>query len=187
LAVSGSRLRARLGFSIPSAHSGQRGVTPAFGYGTPHPSAGGTSTLLICALPGAHYGPIRHLARPSPSLTGCLLSRTALCSAHLIRLPLLRIIPFLRACCRHYPGGPAQCTCCSLLPQHRPSPSLWWVGTHVLCFEACSTFAARYGPHGSLTLLKGLFSECFSPFVTSWSAPRASGWSNNLPGGIPTR
>jgi hypothetical protein len=51
------------------------------------------------------------------------------CSAHLTRLPLLRIIPFLRACCRHYPGGPAGCTCCSLLPQHRPSPSLWWVGS----------------------------------------------------------
>jgi hypothetical protein len=39
---------------------GQRGVTPAFGYGAPHPSARGTPTLLICALPGAHYGPSRH-------------------------------------------------------------------------------------------------------------------------------
>jgi hypothetical protein len=41
LAVSGFRLRARLGFSIPSS-PGQRGITPAFGYGAPHPGAGGT-------------------------------------------------------------------------------------------------------------------------------------------------
>ena len=59
LAVSGFRLRARLGISIPSSHSGRRGITPAFGYGAPHPSAGGTSTLLIDALPGAHYGSVR--------------------------------------------------------------------------------------------------------------------------------
>ena len=50
LAVSGFRLRARLGFSIPSSFSGQRGITPAFGYSAPHPSAGGTSTLLNNAL-----------------------------------------------------------------------------------------------------------------------------------------
>ena len=31
----------------------------AFGYGPPHPGAGGTSTLLTSALPGAHYGPVR--------------------------------------------------------------------------------------------------------------------------------
>jgi len=42
LAVSSFRLRARLGFSIPSSPPGQRGITPAFGYGAPHPSAGGT-------------------------------------------------------------------------------------------------------------------------------------------------
>jgi hypothetical protein len=33
-----------------------RGITPAFGYGAPHLSAGGTSTLLNNALLGAHYG-----------------------------------------------------------------------------------------------------------------------------------
>src|SRR5208337_2796469 len=35
LAVSGFRLRARLGFSIPVCSPGQRGVTPAFGYDAP--------------------------------------------------------------------------------------------------------------------------------------------------------
>jgi len=44
-----------LGFSL-SALPGQRGVTPAFGYDTPHPGARRTLTLLISALPSAHYG-----------------------------------------------------------------------------------------------------------------------------------
>ena len=61
LAVSGSRLRARVGFSIPAALSGQRGITPAFGYSAPHPGAGGTSTLLTNALSSAHYESLRPL------------------------------------------------------------------------------------------------------------------------------
>jgi len=55
LAVSGFRLRARLDFSIPSCSPGQRGITHAFGYSAPHPSAEGTSTPMIHALPSAHY------------------------------------------------------------------------------------------------------------------------------------
>jgi hypothetical protein len=58
--VSGFRFRARLGFSIPSTFSGPRGVTPAFGYGTPHSGARGTLTLLNNALLSAHYGPVRN-------------------------------------------------------------------------------------------------------------------------------
>ena len=48
---------------------GQRGITPAFGYSAPHPSAGGTLTLLIHALPSAHYGhhpPVRRKCDPGP-------------------------------------------------------------------------------------------------------------------------
>src|SRR4051812_40810951 len=66
LAVSSFRRRARLGLSIPSLSlSGQRGITPAFGYGAPHPSARGTPTLLNNALLSAHYEPVRlpHQAR----------------------------------------------------------------------------------------------------------------------------
>jgi hypothetical protein len=39
-----------------SKPAGRRGITPAFGYSAPHPSAGETLTLLIHALPSAHYG-----------------------------------------------------------------------------------------------------------------------------------
>src|ERR1051325_9108095 len=38
---------------------GPRGITPALGYGAPHPSARGTSTLLNNALLSAHDAPVR--------------------------------------------------------------------------------------------------------------------------------
>ena len=58
LAVSGFRLRARLGFSIPPCFPGQRGITPAFGYDTPHSSARGTLTLLNNVLLSTHYAAV---------------------------------------------------------------------------------------------------------------------------------
>jgi hypothetical protein len=36
--------------------SGQRGITPAFGYGAPHPGVRGTLTLLSNVLLSTHYG-----------------------------------------------------------------------------------------------------------------------------------
>jgi hypothetical protein len=59
--VSSFRFRARLGFSIPSLLSGQRGITPAFGYAAPHPSVGGTLTLMSNALLSTHYSAVRLL------------------------------------------------------------------------------------------------------------------------------
>jgi hypothetical protein len=41
--------------AVPTSLCGQRVVTPAFGYGAPHLSARGTSTLLNNALLSAHY------------------------------------------------------------------------------------------------------------------------------------
>jgi len=63
LAVSGFRLRARVGFSIPFSLPGQRGFShPAFGYGALHPSASGTLTHLSTALPSTPYGSLRPCA-----------------------------------------------------------------------------------------------------------------------------
>ena len=47
----------------PTSFCGQRVVTPAFGYGSPHLGARGTSTLLNNALLSAHYAPVRLLGR----------------------------------------------------------------------------------------------------------------------------
>ena len=102
LAVSGFRLRARLGFSIPPCFPGQRGITPAFGYDAPHPSAEGTSTPLTHALPSTHCEPLRHPAAPGLSLTGVRL----VIPDHVAELPVLRTLS-LCTCCRHYPGAAA--------------------------------------------------------------------------------
>jgi len=45
--------------ALPNSCRGQRGITPAFGYGSLHLETRGTSTLLIRALPSAHYGSVR--------------------------------------------------------------------------------------------------------------------------------
>jgi|SRR6202011_4491 hypothetical protein len=81
---------------------GQRGITPAFGYSAPHPSAGGTLTLLIHALPSAHYEPLRHPSAPGLSLTGVRL----IIPDHAQGLPVLRALS-LCTCCRQYPGAAA--------------------------------------------------------------------------------
>src|SRR5246500_5623341 len=39
----------------PACAAGRQGITPAFGYSAPHPSAGGTLTLLTHTLPSTHY------------------------------------------------------------------------------------------------------------------------------------
>ncbi len=62
LSVSGFRLRAHIGFSIPSILFGRRGITPAFGYDAPHSSVRGTSTLLNNALLSAHGVSFRLMA-----------------------------------------------------------------------------------------------------------------------------
>src|SRR5262249_6449951 len=59
LAVSDFRLRARLDFSIPFTSPASEAFNPAFGYNAPHPSVGGTLTLLINALLSTHHGSIR--------------------------------------------------------------------------------------------------------------------------------
>src|SRR5260370_16593462 len=44
-----------------TSFSGQRGITPAFGYGPPHPSARRTSTFPNNALLSTQYGAVRLL------------------------------------------------------------------------------------------------------------------------------
>jgi hypothetical protein len=49
-------------------------------------------------------------------------------------------------------------------------------------FRGLLSVHSRCGPHDLLAPNRGLFKKCFSPFVTSWTAPRASGRSESLPG-----
>src|SRR5271163_1296394 len=114
---------------------GQRGITPAFGYSAPHPSAGGTSTLLMHALPSAHYEPLRHPSAPGLSLTGVRL----IIPDHALGLPVLRALS-LCTCCRHYPGAAAGV----LLAQTCPSMSAFPDSTiGSACTSSFSRFARR--------------------------------------------
>src|SRR4051794_30661711 len=90
--VSGFRLRARLGLSIPSTLPGPRGITPAFGYSAPHLSARGTSTLLSNALLSAHYSAVRLLRDMHAGRTALAFSRRPVvlhCYRRLRGLPVL--------------------------------------------------------------------------------------------------
>jgi hypothetical protein len=83
--------------ALLDTHRGQRGVTPAFGYGAPHPSTSGTSTHLSTSLPSAPYEPLRRLPRPSPD------GGVARSPRQPDRSPVLQIHR-VRTCCAHYPG-----------------------------------------------------------------------------------
>src|SRR5271156_5933144 len=84
----------------------------------PHPSAGGILTLLIHALPSAHYEPLRHPSAPGLSLAGVRL----IIPDHASGFPVLRALS-LCTCCRHYPGAADRRTCRSKIAHpYQPSP-----------------------------------------------------------------
>ena len=80
--------------------SGQRGITPAFGYDAPHPSARGTLTLLNNVLLSTQYEPVR---LPPPATPGLWIP--------LKRWPLLA----------DHQGGSPRFLCRSFLAR-RPQP-----------------------------------------------------------------
>src|SRR6516165_9219823 len=131
---------------------GQRGITPAFGYSAPHPSAGGTLTLLIHALPSAHYGPLRHPSAPGLSLTGVRL----IIPDHASGLPVLRALS-LCTCCRHYPGAAAGRTPRSSHPAVSAFPGR-------VAGSACpSTFSRSHGVFGGSDRFPGKVSGLLPP------------------------
>jgi energy-coupling factor transporter ATP-binding protein EcfA2 len=55
-------------------------------------------------------------------------------------------------------------------------------GLHIDLFEVCSAFTRVFGPHACAAC----YTEGFSHFVTSMTAPVASGWSGRRVGLAPT-
>ncbi len=71
--------------------------------------------------------------------------------------------------------------------RRRPSPYNRRVGSHIITFEACSVFTARYGLTTRRTAFRYVCLEGSDGFVTSTAAPIASGWSDQTwPGGTCT-
>src|SRR5207302_4826221 len=89
-------------------------------------------------------------------------------------------------CCRHYPGAAAGRIPRSISPSRGSLPRKGCrVGLHIDIFEACSAFIRVAACTLALSPIRDTLIEGFSHFVTSMTAPIASGWSES-PGGACT-
>ena len=148
----------------PACAAGRQGITPAFGYSAPHPSAEGTLTLLIHALPSAHYGPVRLPPRPP------LLAASRPLPSPATGLPRLPASPFQRA----VPITPADRTgaCVDYFAVHTAFPA-FRPGRHPhYGFRGLLRLHSRYGPPDRSTAQGGL-------------CRKASAWPVALPSRLP--
>ena len=81
-----------------------------------------------------YYEPIRSPRQPSLALTSCRLALN-----HCWGFPCSACFP-MHVCRRQYPGKTNRIYSLVLFHQLRPSPCLWWVGSCIISFGACSTF-----------------------------------------------
>jgi hypothetical protein len=148
----------------------------------PHPSAEGTSTPMTHALPSAHCEPLRHPKAPGLSLAGFRL----VIADHALGFPVFRALS-LCTCRRHYPGA-ASGRIASLISSRRISlPRKGCrVGLRIVLFEDCSAFTRVAACTLALSPIRDTLIEGFSHFVTSMTAPIASGWSGCRVGLAPT-
>src|SRR3979411_1517604 len=119
-----------------------------------------------------YYEPLRHPRAPSLSLTGFRL----VIADHAMGLPVLRTLS-LCTCCRHYPGAAAGRTLRSASPSRISLPRKGCrVGLRIVLFEVCSAFTRVTACTLALSPIRDTLTRGFSHFVTSMTAPVASGW-----------
>ncbi len=160
------QLRARLEF-ILLVFPGQRRITAAFGYGTPHPSARGTSTLLTHALPSAHYEPVRHPKRPGLLLTEVRLRDT---TSHRRGFPCCLLIPL-----SHMPSPLPRQDWSTLVARDSTNgglPQRTFGSALTLLVSRIAQRLLTLWPACSLTPYRSLFQECFSPIRYLLEPPR---------------
>ena len=126
--------------------------------------------------------PLRHPKAPGLSLAGIRL----VIAAHAMGLPVLRTLS-LCTCRRHYPGAASE-RIVSLISSRRISlPRKGCrVDLRIVLFEACSAFTRVAACTLALSPIRDTLIEGFSHFVTSMTAPIASGWSGCRVGLAPT-
>ena len=129
-----------------------------------------------------YYEPLRHPTAPGLSLAGVRLA----IPDRALGLPVLRTLS-LCACCRHYPGAAAGRSLRSSHPTVSAFPERV-VGS--ACTSSFSRLARRSltlrPAHSRRHLYVTCYTEGFSHFVTSMTAPVASGWSVRRVGLSPT-
>src|ERR1700716_4044602 len=129
-----------------------------------------------------YYEPLRHPKAPDLSLAGIRLA----IPDHAMGLPVLRTLS-LCTCCRHYPGAAAGRTLRSTPPSRISLPRKGCrVGLRIVLFEACPAFTRVTACTLALSPIRDTLIEGFSHFVTSMTAPIASGWSGCRVGFAPT-
>ena len=102
--------------------SGQRGITPAFGYDAPHPSARGTSTLPNNVLLSTHYEPVRLPTGAAPAVIYSPRALASPCAGETTPSGLPgsstdlspRAVPY-------HPGRPRRCLCPLLRGEYQAS------------------------------------------------------------------
>src|SRR6266542_3246658 len=129
-----------------------------------------------------YYEPLRHPKAPGLSVTGVRL----VVPDHALGLPVLRTLS-LCTCCRHYPGAATGPTA-SLVPPVVSAFPERIVGS--ACASSFSRIAQRSlalrPAHSRCHQFVARLPEGFSHFVTSMTAPVASGWSGCRVGLVPT-
>ena len=156
-------------------------ITPVFGYSPPHPGAGGTSTLLTSALPGAHYGPLRHPARPDLTLAGCRLARATPPPG----LPVLRPFP---SSMRAVATTPAESVgaCVARFPTHASLPRQLGESASASIVSRPARRSLALPPAWSLGRPRRPFViRVLQPMsLPPSSAPTATGWSDSCRAGF---
>ena len=129
-----------------------------------------------------YYEPLRHPRAPGLSVTGVRL----VVPDHAMGLPVLRALS-LCTCCRHYPGAATGCPASLIHPVVSAFPD------RVVGSACASTFSrlarrslALRPAHSRCHQFVARLPEGFSHFVTSMTAPVASGWSICRVGLAPT-
>src|SRR5205807_4635246 len=119
---------------------------------------------------------------PSLSLAGFRL----VIADHALGLPVFRALS-VGTCRRHYPGAASE-RIASLISSRRISlPRKGCrVDLRIVLFEACSAFTRVAACTLALSPIRDTLIEGFSHFVTSMTAPIASGWSDCRVGLAPT-
>src|SRR5450759_1140270 len=129
-----------------------------------------------------YYEPLRHPKAPSLSLAGFRL----VIADRALGLPVFRTLS-LCTCCRHYPGAASGRTASLTSPRRISLPRKGRrVGLRIVLFEACSAFTRVTACTLALSPIRDTLIEGFSHFVTSMTAPIASGWSVCRVGLAPT-
>ena len=129
-----------------------------------------------------YYEPLRHPRAPSLSLAGVRL----VIADHALGLPVFRASS-LCTCRRHYPGAASGRTTSLISPSRISLPRKGGrVGLRIVLFEDCSAFTHVAACTLALSPIRDTLIEGFSHFVTSMTAPIASGWSGCRVGLAPT-